>query len=505
MNLEYVIIQAGGKGTRLDYLTKNKPKALVPINNLPMIFHCFKKFQDKKFIIIGDYKCDVLRNYLDTFADVKYIVIDAKGAKGTCGGLNKALDILPAKAAFLLIWSDLVLPETFSLPDKIENYIGISKDFECRWSYNNGKFQETHSKDHGVAGFFVFKEKKYLKGVPEEGEFVKWLQESDNHFSEINLYKTKEYGLLSEYNKLQIERCRPFNKVVISGDRFIKKGIDSQGERLAVQEKAWYKYVQKKGFRSIPRIYSYEPFEMEFIQGKNVFEYDFDLETKREILNKIVKMLHNLHSLEKGSTDYFSIWNNYYTKTFERLNKIQNLVPFAQKRFICINGKKCRNIFFYKKEIRNFIEKYKIDNFSLIHGDCTFSNMMLNQNHDPILIDPRGYFGFTSMLGDENYDWAKLYYSLVGDYDKFNIKKFKLVIDEENKRVELHIESSNWKSLESYFFEILGDSVSKKNIKMIHAIIWLSLTTYAWEDYDSICGAFYNGLLYFEEALNELS
>ena len=36
--MEYIIVQAGGKGTRLEYLTKNKPKALVPIDNLPMLF-----------------------------------------------------------------------------------------------------------------------------------------------------------------------------------------------------------------------------------------------------------------------------------------------------------------------------------------------------------------------------------------------------------------------------------------------------------------------------------
>ena len=40
-----------------------------------------------------------------------------------------------------------------------------------------------------------------------------------------------------------------------------------------------------------------------------------------------------------------------------------------------------------------------------------------------------------------------------------------------------------------------------EQIKLLHAIIWLSLTTYAWQDYDSICGAFYNGLYYMEEAL----
>ena len=34
-----IIIQAGGKGTRLEQLTRNKPKCLVPVDNLPIIFH----------------------------------------------------------------------------------------------------------------------------------------------------------------------------------------------------------------------------------------------------------------------------------------------------------------------------------------------------------------------------------------------------------------------------------------------------------------------------------
>ena len=52
MSLNYIIVQAGGKGTRMESLTANKPKALVPIDNLPMIFHLFRKYPSKKFIII---------------------------------------------------------------------------------------------------------------------------------------------------------------------------------------------------------------------------------------------------------------------------------------------------------------------------------------------------------------------------------------------------------------------------------------------------------------------
>ena len=63
-DIKYIIVQAGGKGTRMENLTRNKPKALVPVNNLPIIMHLFRKYSDKKFIVIGDYKYDVLKKYL---------------------------------------------------------------------------------------------------------------------------------------------------------------------------------------------------------------------------------------------------------------------------------------------------------------------------------------------------------------------------------------------------------------------------------------------------------
>ena len=116
-----------------------------------------------------------------------------------------------------------------------------------------------------------------------------------------------------------------------------------------------------------------------------------------------------------------------------------------------------------------------------------------------MLIDPRGYFGNTELYGDPAYDWAKLYYSVVGNYDQFNLKRFVLDIREQD--VTLSIESNHWEDMEPAFFELLKDNVTERQIKLFHAIIWLSLTTYAWEDYDSICGAFYNGLYYLEDVL----
>ena len=144
--------------------------------------------------------------------------------------------------------------------------------------------------------------------------------------------------------------------------------------------------------------------------------------------------------------------------------------------------------------------KIKMDEkeFALIHGDCTFSNTMVDKSLNIIFLDPRGYFGFKELYGDEKYDWAKAYYSIAGDYDQFNNKKFKLEIEE--GQVKLQIETNGWKDVADYYLSKI-ENVEPEKIKFLHALIWLSLTTYAWEDFDSICGAFYQGTYLLEEIL----
>lgn len=509
--LDYIIVQAGGKGSRMEHLTANKPKSLVPVNNLPMLFHLFRKYPDKHFIIIGDYKYEVMRRYLEAFAEVSYLLADARGKSGTCAGISTALSMIPEGEPFMLIWSDLILPQDFVLPELTESYVGLSGDFRCRWKYENGAFEEEPSVERGVAGFFLFKEKSELANVPTEGEFVRWLQGEGRQMKELVLSRTKEYGLISEYNKLEQRRCRPFNRMTEENGRIIKEGIDEQGRALAVREKNWYRFLDEllkkngvsegiSGFSQVPRIDSFTPFVMEKIDGKNIYEYDMlGKEQKKEILARLVAMLKKLHAMGSAPVDYYSMRDAYYTKTVKRLEKIRELVPMADRRTICVNGRMCRNVFFHFEELEEKLKQLSCEKFAFLHGDCTFSNLMLRHDTEPVMIDPRGYFGQTENYGDAAYDWAKLYYSIVGNYDRFNRKEFRLVLEQE--AVTLEIASSHWEDMEEEFFRLLADEVTVEQIKLIHAVIWLSLTTYAWDDYDSVCGAFYNGIYYLEEVL----
>ncbi len=498
-----IIIQAGGKGTRLEGLTRNKPKCLVPVNNLPIIFYLFQKFKDSEFTIIADYKKDVLQKYLKSFGQqYKYAIVEAQ-KQGTIAGIKEAMVNFKEDEPLMLIWCDLILAEQFTIPETVGNYIGIAKEFECRWSFVDNQFLKQPSKENGVAGLFIFENKRLLAKIEEEGAFVDWLQKQTISFQRLDLYGTKEIGTLLSYSDSNdlTPRCRPFNAIEFNNDVIIKRAVNAQGQKIAENEIAWYQHVSKLQYANIPEIYEYQPLKMKRVSGKNIYEYDcLTKSQKQEILTKLIDALQTLHHLEPVQpVNITDVQNTYFDKTLDRLAKVANLVPFADQEFIKINGQYYKNVLFNQAELQFALKEVYPKEFKLIHGDCTFSNLMFDTfNMKAVLIDPRGYFGETKFYGDVDYDWAKLYYSLKGEYDQFNRKKFTL--DIQNQQVEFAIKPNNWADMEEFFFDCLPE-VSKYKIKLLHAIIWLSLTTYAWEDYDSICGAFYNGIVKLGEVL----
>lgn len=504
MAIENIIIQAGGKGTRLEKYTYNKPKCLVPVNNLPILFYAFKKFPNAKFQIICDYKRDVLEKYLSIFAKEYDYTLVATDEIGTSAGISSALDNINEYEPFMLMWSDLILSSNFSLPECInDNYLGISENFECRWAYIDNILMEKPSLENGVAGLFVFKDKRQLTGVPQKGAFVEWLKIKNITFRSLSLNESLEIGTILSYNECNdnSNKCRPFNRIEFDRKYAVKTPITQQGIELAKHEIAWYKKVQATGFSKIPEIYSFSPLKMSRVSGKNIFEYtDLSVAQKEIILNKIIAAIRELHSAEKPVDVIVSdVIESYLNKTFSRIKDVQDMIPFAHDKHIIINGRKCRNVFLCYDEIKQIVNKCIPEKFKLIHGDITFSNLMFDSfEEEVVLLDPRGYFGKTQYYGDEYYDWAKVYYSLVGNYDQFNRKNFILKIEQD--KVFLKIGSNNWEDMEEQFFLLLPE-ISKEKVRLLHALIWLSLTTYAWEDYDSICGAFYNGLLYLNEVM----
>ena len=88
---------------------------------------------------------------------MNYQIVEAESSV-SCAGVGQAVERIPKHRPFMLIWSDLILPEKFELPKEYQekdspqtDYIGISGTFPCRWSYDGSKLLEERPYEHGVA------------------------------------------------------------------------------------------------------------------------------------------------------------------------------------------------------------------------------------------------------------------------------------------------------------------------------------------------------------------
>ncbi len=87
-----VVINAGGKGTRLDPYTRVLPKPLIPVGELPIIELIMKEYQKydcSEFHIIVNYKRELMKAYFAENENLYNITwYDEKKPLGTGGGLG---------------------------------------------------------------------------------------------------------------------------------------------------------------------------------------------------------------------------------------------------------------------------------------------------------------------------------------------------------------------------------------------------------------------------------
>lgn len=109
-----VVILAGGKGTRFGSITTNKPKALVEIGGMPIIWHVLKyysKFGYHDFVIALGHNKEYFERYsLDREPnndrqEWKIELVDT-GAQTQTGGRIKRLRKILGQEPFMLAWCD---------------------------------------------------------------------------------------------------------------------------------------------------------------------------------------------------------------------------------------------------------------------------------------------------------------------------------------------------------------------------------------------------------------
>lgn len=509
MNSEalHVIVQAGGRGSRLRHHTWNKPKCLVSVRGKPILYHLFDTFDSAKFIIIGDYLFDQLEKYLlVNQPNVNYELIRSKGT-GTASGISEALEMVPPDSPILLTWSDLLFKSKPTFPDTNVPSVMITDAFTCRWSATStGRLEETTNATRGVPGVFYFPRAGQFTSPPADGEFVRWLVDSNLKFNVSSFHDLEELG---DFSAIEIDNdragfCRFFNQVDIDDLKGIvtKQVKDLKYQEVHHNEINWYKEAARLNFKRMPSVLSTTPLTLEKIRGIHPYEaIDFSEREKRSALADVLDTLSELHSLDRCEVAEDDIRSVYIDKTQERVHSVSALLPMFNRDTITINGHKCQNVF--AERHRGFWDSLpsalRADQLVPIHGDPTFSNTILDDKLRSWFIDPRGSFAQPGIFGDGDYDFAKVYYSAVGGYDAFNRKRFKLHVDCDTIEVltEKPIFYDAGRSLFNDYF-----SKELPRIKLLHGLIWLSLSGYAKDDIDSVIGSFALGLYWLEDAMS---
>jgi GTP:adenosylcobinamide-phosphate guanylyltransferase len=500
-----VIVQAGGRGSRLRHHTWNKPKCLVSVRGKPLLYHLFDLYSDATFFIIGDYAFEQLKAYLEVNPPgVKFTLVQTN-KKGTASGISDALKLIDQDAPLLLTWSDLIISEKPNWPKELKPVVCTTSSFTCRWSIGeSGKLHESPSSISGIPGLFYFNSASMFPMPPESGEFVKWFAANVNEYVTYDVNHIEELGDFStiEESNDRAGFCRFFNKVEVGEDKVFKSVIDPNYQQVHENEVSWYEQANHLGFRRIPKIYSTHPLVMERIKGIHAYEMsDLTERERRSVMADYLDSLiafHDTSTIEPSNDDIRQV---YITKTKNRVTSVAKMIPGFERDSITVNGKKCRNFFSkkYEHELEALLSFLRIEKFVPIHGDPTFSNTLVDDKLRVWFIDPRGYFSTPGIYGDAWYDFAKVYYSAVGGYDAFNRRKFKLHVDDET--VEILMDDPLFaRTAQVIFSEYFGSEMSR--IRILHGLIWLSLSGYAKDDIDSIIGSFYLGLYWLETGLS---
>lgn len=494
------IVQAGGQGSRMEHYTWNKPKCLVPVDGKPLLYHLLERAPDCRFIVIGDYQVDVLKSYLETFPPPACVRLVRSTGKGTCSGIAEAAALIEEPASPVgLVWCDLLLGKLPEVAISNKPLVGLSSSFPCRWSYDAKRgLLEEMSFDSGIAGYFVFPNASFLRHVPPNGEFVRWLSQSFSQIDTLHLQACTEIGSSTVAMRHWERRgyARFFNEVTIQDDRVIKRARVPGLAHKIEEEADWYDEVSARGFANIPAMLSRAPLTLARIDARHPDEINLKPREKHALIERMMGALSALHALGKTPAHADDCREIYVEKTFLRVAKILSLVPNHSEKFFTINGRRCRNPFTSKEDFESLIGAIPCEEFRFFHGDPTFANTLVTAADEIYLIDPRVMFGRSKFFGDADYDWAKLYYSAIGDYDAFNRRHFRLVVWDTT--VSLHLESAGFQFTKPVFQQFLGPARFKK-VELLHALIWLSLAGWVDDDVDSMIAAFFNGLYWLEE------
>jgi len=236
-----------------------------------------------------------------------------------------------------------------------------------------------------------------------------------------------------------------FNDIYYDSEKLVKKVKNEYGLSKMKNEIAFYNYIKESNcIFPAPILYSSTETELcmkyysKYVPLYKIFT-PLTPSKKIQIKEKIMNHLHTLHCSSTKHVLKGQYMNDIHIETHVKImDRLKDVKPIIDSYTI----KKVNNITlcsfedlfsFIKAKIQEYISLKEKYTYVPIHGDCQFNNILYDiETDDMVFIDPRGYFGSSSIFGIPEYDIAKVVFALTG-YDIFdNMQIDTLDIDGDN-------------------------------------------------------------------------
>ncbi|HBK1905077.1 TPA: capsular biosynthesis protein [Campylobacter jejuni] len=362
-----------------------------------------------------------------------------------------------------------------------ENSLQVAKVKEnYDWAYLHNEFNvlsKTLEDDLILAGAYSFSHPQFLiKCIVESSySFVDGMKSYSKVYA-FDIIKNDtwlDFGLITSYfhSKKAVSTQRNFNNIDISNG-YIKKSSSWQEKIKA--EINWFDNLPKELFIYTPKAITYEDsYEIEYLCNNTLAElYVFGKLPSyvwKRIFKSLKEFLDKLHSFKSNDKD---INFNYKEKTLKRLQEFSKQSGINLHKNIVINSKSYPSILTLVDKLDFYIND--MNEFSLIHGDFCFSNIMYDFRAGTIkTFDPRGFdfSGKITPYGDKKYDFAKLVHSVFGLYDFIIAGFFECKVNSDN--IEFFIEEDkNILDIQKEFLSIFNID---DNIKALTLHLFLSM------------------------------
>jgi hypothetical protein len=501
--IDYVVICASGKGTRLLPITQHIPKLLVNIDNLNIlnkIVDYWRKYTEK-FLIVIDSKYNVIVDFYLKLLNIQYEIVNVDCNHGEENSYTLYKSLQNSKFTnkkILITWCD-IFPESI-IP------FNIFDDTNIIFTYKNyGRYDANDNtiikKPFGnVIGIYYFASFNHINIFEPKMDICDCYKDNFDDFKTFEIEKLTDIGdyqkLCSHIHSQKLYNTRYFNELIDIDDTIIEKCSTCEyGNKIIMNEMAFYKYIDVD---NIPEIIEFgeNSFKMKkIIGGKNAIDVfnNVYIKTQKNIIAQLLnemEKIHNVDTMTISNDDLLrDIRIEFYDKVLKRINNIHPLLTYFN-HITAVNNIQIKyhhtHIIeeIYENIKKYFTEKYE---YNTIHGDPHMSNILIDTNNKIWFIDPRGYFGDTKLFGPKEYDIGKIVYSLSGFDEINNNQNHFFTIDKKNN-IDVNINNN----INNYID--LFDKYDRNILINMTILHWFGLTDYSKNNIHKCISSYYYGI-----------